>query len=209
MLQGTATATRIVRSENRPGLLSPQYLPSWGFVPCWYRSAPFALVSALLLLTGCQSAPAPRTSPQPAATTQSFPPRPAVPAPAFKVFHQDNDTYTLITAPNATDGQVAAILYELRDAAEHHSFDSLHLSQAFIDARKPIVWFHVYRGAKCASEKFTKGAYPCGASYHGAGDFTLGDYKNPNWNDAVLFRADGAEVHLWDPDAARCQEPKC
>ena len=171
----------------------------------------FATILSLLLLAGCQSKPAPQLAAEPAATTPAFPPRPTVAPPAFKVFHQDNDTYTLVTTPTASDDQIAAILYQLHDAAQHHGFDALHLSQAFVDARKPIVWFHLYRGPRCASEKFTKGAYPCGASYHGAGDYTLGDYKNPMWNDAVVIRANGAEAHLWDPDAPapKCQEPKC
>jgi hypothetical protein len=111
-----------------------------------------------------------------------------------------------VTRPNATDDEIAAILYQLHDAAHNHSFDAIHLSQAFVDARKPIVWFHIYRGAKCASEKYTKDPYPCGASYHGAGDYTLGDYKNPQWDDAVLLHPDGAEAHLWDPDAPQVRK---
>jgi hypothetical protein len=157
-------------------------------------------VLAAALLSGCKSAPAPH--PVATATTQSFPPRPTIPPPAFKIFHQDNDTYTLVTKPDATDAEVTAILWQLRDAARAHTFDALHLSQSFVDARKPIVWFHVYRGTKCASEKFTRGPLPCDASYHGAGDYTLGDYKNPHWDDAVLHTANGAEVHLWDSNAA-------
>ena len=166
-------------------------------------------VCVLLSVSGCKSAPPPQTASVAAPAAAAFPLRPSVPPPPFKVFHQDNDTYTLVAAPTVADDQIEAILYQLHDAARAHSFDSLHLSQAFVDARKPIVWFHVYRGAKCASEKFTKGAYPCGASYHGAGDYTLGDYKNPNWDDAVLFRDGGAEVHLWNPDAPACKEPRC
>jgi hypothetical protein len=162
-----------------------------------------------LLLSGCKSvAPTVASRPSEKPPAPSFPPRPTIAPPAFKIFHQDNDTYTLVTRPNATDDEISAILYQLRDAAQNHSFDSLHLSQAFIDARKPIVWFHVYRGAKCASEKYTKGPYPCGASYHGAGDYTLGDYKNPQWDDAVLLHANGAETHLWDPDALQTHAPQ-
>jgi len=127
--------------------------------------------------------------------------RPAVPAPAFKVFHQDEDTYTLVTKDDATDDEIEALIWEFRDAARGHSFDKLHLSQAFIDTRKPSIWFHVYRGAKCANEKFVKGKYPCGAKYNGAGDYTLGAYGNPGWDDGVLHGADGSETHLWDPDA--------
>jgi hypothetical protein len=153
-----------------------------------------------ILLSGCKSIP----KPTPTLTSQAptYLPRPTVPPPTFKVFHQDNDTYTLVTKPDATDDEISAILWQFRDAARAHTFDALHLSQSFVDARKPIVWFHVYRGAKCASEKYTKGPLPCEAAYHGAGDFTLGDYKNPNWNDGKLSRPDGTETHLWNPDEA-------
>jgi len=87
-------------------------------------------------------------------------------------------------------------------AAHNKTFDKLHLSQKFIDARKPTVWIHVYRGTKCANEKFTTGKYPCGAKYNGAGDYTLGSYTNPLWDDGVLHLADGTESKLWDPDAS-------
>jgi hypothetical protein len=168
----------------------------------------FAIV-ALLSLSGCKST-APAKPPQPTVQTEAvtYPARPTTPPPPFNIFHQDNDTYTLVTRPNASDDEIVAILYQLRDAARAHSFDAIHLSQAFVDARKPIVWFHVYRGPKCASEKYTKGPYPCGASYHGAGDYTLGDYKNPQWDDAVLLHPDGTETHLWDPDAPRTHPPQ-
>ena len=184
-----------------------------GFAPGWYSDALSALRHPavrkcalfpglfVLLICGCKSAP---TSLEPKAIPTSaaaFPPRPTVPPPAIKLFHQDNDTYTLTTKPDATDDEISAILYELRDAAHQRTFDSLHLSQAFVDARKPTIWFHVYRGPKCAGEKFTKGKLPCDASYHGAGDYTLGAYGNPAWEDGVLRHADGTETKLWDPDS--------
>ncbi len=154
----------------------------------------------LLLVSGCK---APTTTAQPASQAQAavYPARPTVTPPSIKVFHQDNDTYTLVTKPTATDDEIAAILWEFRDAARTHSFDKLGLSQEFIDARKPIVWIHVYRGAKCASEKYTTGKLPCDASYHGAGDYTLGDYKNPQWDNAILHHADQTEIQLWNSDA--------
>ena len=139
------------------------------------------------------------------AEVMKYPPRPSVAPPAVKLFHQDNDTLTLTTKPDATDGEISAILWQFRDAARDRSFDALHLSQNFIDARKPVVWLHVYRGARCASEKYTKGPLPCEASYHGAGDFTFGDYKNPQWEDGVLRHADDTETRLWDPDVPYMQ----
>ena len=159
----------------------------------------------MLSLAGCRSSQAPVTrnaSESSSANTYHYPTRPAVAAPSFKVFHQDNDTYTLVTKEDATDDEISALVWEFRDAAHNHTFDALHLSQKFIDARKPTVWIHVYRGSKCASEKYTKGPLPCEAAYHGAGDYTLGDYKNPLWDDGELRHADGSQTQLWNPDAA-------
>ena len=160
----------------------------------------FALTIMIIPCIGCKTSVAPpaRSLQTPAYT---YPSRPTVPPPAIKVFHQDEDTYTLVTKPYATDAEIAAILWQFRDAARVHAFTALHLDQKFIDARKPSIWFHVYRGPKCAAEKFTSGKYPCGAKYNGAGDYTLGSYTNPNWDDAVLHQADGSETHLWDSEA--------
>jgi hypothetical protein len=159
----------------------------------------FAVAAPMALLClGCQSS-APATK-APASEAFSYPPRPTVAAPAFKEFHRDNDTYTLVTKEDATDAEITAILWQLRDAARDHAFDKLHLSQAFIDARKPKIWFHVYRGSKCASEKYTKGKLPCEPAYHGAGDFTLGSLNNSDYDDGELRHADGSETPLWDPE---------
>ena len=156
----------------------------------------------LLVLTGCKVVQPPATANSSASSSATnYPARPSVAPPAVKLYHQDNDTLTLTTKPDATDAEISAILWEFRDAARDRSFDALHLPQTFVDARKPVVWFHVYRGAKCASEKYTKGPLPCEASYHGAGDFTFGDYKNPQWDEGTLRHADDTETRLWDPDA--------
>lgn len=158
---------------------------------------------AIAALSGCKPTqpPAPPKTAEPAAEEYHFPVRPTVPAPAVKVFHQDDDTYTLVTKPDATDDEVAAIIWQFRDAAHAKTFDKLHLSEKFIDARKPTVWIHVYRGAKCANEKLVSRNYPCGAKYNGAGDYTLGSYTNPLWDDGILHTPDGKETKLWDPDA--------
>ncbi len=162
-----------------------------------------AFLCLMLAVGGCKSSAPHMPATQATAQTDAgtYPPRPSVAPPAFKVFHQDNDTYTLVTKADATDDEISALIWQFRDAARSHGFDALHLSQKFIDARKPTVWFHVYRGPKCASEKFTKGPLPCEAAYHGAGDYTLGDYKNPAWNMGVLRHANGSETQLWNADA--------
>jgi hypothetical protein len=132
------------------------------------------VMAALLLLCGCKPTPTKAFIETPKST---FPTRPTVAPPAFKIFHQDNDTYTLVTKEDATNDEITAIVYQLRDAAHNKGFAALQLSQTFVDARQPTIWFHIYRGAKCASEKFTKGPLPCEAAYHGAGDYTLGSLK--------------------------------
>ncbi len=157
-----------------------------------------AVLVLSLVFASCKSSQPP--SPGAASDRPGYPARPSVAPPAVKLFHQDNDTLTLTTKSDATDAEISAILWEFRDAARDRSFDALHLPQSFIDARKPVVWFHVYRGGKCASEKYAKGPLPCEASYHGAGDFTLGDYKNPRWDEGVLRHADNTETRLWDPE---------
>ena len=161
-------------------------------------------ICVVIPIVGCKSAPAPTTT----ATTPAIPPKPTYPQrptvapPTFKVFHTTDNSITLVTDANATDDQIAAILWQLHDAAHNHTFDALHIPQQFVDARDPMIWFHIYRGPKCASEKYTTGALPCGASYHAAGDYTLGSFSNKNRDDAVLLHADDKQTELWNPDAA-------
>jgi hypothetical protein len=164
---------------------------------------PWISFCAFAALAGCSSSvpKSPLLPDTSRPTVVTYPDRPTIAAPPFKVFHQDNDTYTLVTKGDASEDEIAATLWQLRDAARTHGFDQLKLSQTFIDGRKPSIWFHVYRGSKCATEKFTKGKLPCEPAYHGAGDFTLGAYGNPAWNDGVLRSLNGKETHLWDADA--------
>jgi len=179
---------------------------SRGFAPRWYRVAPLALaLAAPLFVVGCKSAPAPttpETTTPAAATTTTYPPRTTIAPPPFKLFHTTDNSITLVTDANATDDQIAAILWQLHDAAHNHTFDQLHIPQKFVDARDPMIWFHIYRGPKCASEKYTTDALPCGPSYHAAGDYTLGSFSNKNHDDGVLLRADDKQTQLWNPDTA-------
>jgi hypothetical protein len=146
--------------------------------------------------------PTPRPPPPILPPPPPPPPPPTTPPPPIKLFHQTDNSLTLVTTPDATDDQIAAILYQLHDAARAHTFDTLHLPQKFIDARSPIVWFHIYRGPKCAPEKYAD-KLPCGPSYHAAGDYTLGSYANPNRDDAVLLHPGAADTQLWNPDSAK------
>jgi len=163
--------------------------------------APLALAFAgVLFLCGCKSAPTPATPTPTTTQTNQYPIRSTTPTPPFKLFHQTDNTLTLVTTPDATNDQIAAIIWQLRDAVSAHSFDTLHLPQKFIDARSPIVWFHIYRGPRCASEKYTSGKLPCGASYHAAGEFTLGSFSDPNRTDGELVIDENHSTPLWNPD---------
>lgn len=152
-------------------------------------------LSLALAFAGCKSAPPPESAVRtlPAAA----PVRPTVAVPSFNVFHHDNSSVTLVTKANASDQEIEAILWELHDAAKAHSFDKLGIPQKLVDARDPIIWFHLYRGAKCASEKYTTGKLPCGASYHAAGDYTLGGFTDHNHDDAILLHSESDQTHLW------------
>jgi hypothetical protein len=130
----------------------------------------------------------------------TYPSRPTDTPPPFKLFHQTKDSFTLVTDEHATDAQIEAIVWQLRDAAKSHSFDKLNLPQKAIDARDPIVFFHIYRGSKCASEKYASGEPPCGGSYHASGDYILGSFKNPNRDDGMLLHDETHQVELWDAD---------
>jgi hypothetical protein len=68
-----------------------------------------------------------------------------------------------------------------------------------------MVWFHIYRGPKCADEKYTTGKLPCGPSYHAAGDFTYGGFTDHNHTDGALLHnsnatGDGPATSLWNPN---------
>ena len=144
---------------------------------------------ASILVVGCKSAtpsPSMPASTTPTAATAQYPPRPTVPPPAFKVFHHDASSITLVTKDNASDAEVEAILWQLRDAARAHIFDRLGVPQKVVDARDPIVWVHLYRGA----------------SYHAAGEFTLGSFSNPQRDSGVLLVDQDHSTQLWDPNQA-------
>ncbi len=178
----------------------PSVARTWGFATCCYMAAPLALMLSLTL--GCKSNPSQVSLSQlpkdAKATFVSI--RPTTPPPPFKLFHQSKDTLTLVTDEHATDEQIEAIVWQLHDASQSHTFDKLHLPQKAIDARDPIMFFHIYRGAKCAAEKYAPGEPPCGGSYHAAGDYTLGSFKNPNRDDGVLLHDETHQVELWNAD---------
>jgi len=154
-----------------------------------------------LLLIGCKSAPTP--APAPAAETTpaaTYPPRPTIPPAPFKIFHHANSTFTLTVKETATDDEISALIWQLRDAARTHSFDKVHIPQKEVDADGKTVWFHIYRGTKCAPEKYAPGEPPCGGSYHASGDYTFDTHTNPPWDKGVLLH-DERPTNLWDPDA--------
>lgn len=166
------------------------------------RLAFSATTLAFALLLGCKPTP----PPTPKTTTTQYPTRTTTPPPPFKLFHQTTDgSFTLVTSPTATDTQIEALVWHLRDAAHTRTFDRLGIPQKAIDARDPMVWFHIYRGTKCADEKYTDGKLPCGASYHASGDYTFGGGSNHQWDDGVLLHptatGEDHETELWNPNA--------
>ena len=77
-----------------------------------------------LSLVGCNSTPAPTTTPavKPApAPAATYPPRPTATPAAFKVFHYYNNSFTLTTPDKATDDEIAALVWQLRDATRTHT----------------------------------------------------------------------------------------
>ncbi len=162
---------------------------------------PALLCLATAALTGgCHS-----TSPTPVATSTKsvtvspYPPRPTTPAPAVKLFHKTADSLTLVTDTNATDDQIESLVWQFRDAAHTHTLAKLGIPQPLVDANK-TTWFHIYRGSKCAAEKYASGNPPCGGSYHAAADYTFGTPGNPAWDQGTLLHNE-KETLLWDPDA--------
>jgi hypothetical protein len=142
----------------------------------------------------------PPPPPPPHKKAATYPTRPTTPPPPFKIFHHANSTFTLTVAPAATDDEISILVWQLRDAARTHTFDHLHIPQKQVDADGTTVWFHIYRGTKCAPEKYAPGEPPCGGSYHAAGDYTLDTHTQPAWDKGVLLH-DEHPTLLWDPDA--------
>jgi hypothetical protein len=160
-----------------------------------------AAIAVACAAAGCKSAPTPAVaSIQPAAAVQ-YPARPSVAPPAFTVFHHDASSITLVTKENATDTEIESLIWELRDAERAHAFDKLKIEQKWVDARDPMMWFHIYRGSKCASEKYASGTPPCGGSYHAAGEYTIGGFISRDRDDGVLLHGEDRQTQLWNPDA--------
>lgn len=157
---------------------------------------PAAAVLSVALALGCNSSVPPKSAvPQQAHAPDPVRPT-ATPAP-FKLLHQTDNSLILVTPADATNDQLAALVWQLHDVAEHHRFTELHLPQTFIDARHPSIFFHIYRSPRCATETYGKGPYPCGASYHGAADFSFGGITNRNRIAGALIDANGNPTPLW------------
>ncbi len=160
---------------------------------------------ALITTLGCNSTPKATTAIALKTTTTQYPPRPTIPPPPFTLSHQTPEgSFTLVTTPTATDAQIEAIIYQLRTAAHTRTFDHLGIPQKAVDARDPMVWFHIYRGPKCADEKYTDGKLPCGDHYNASGDYTFGGGANHQWDDGALLHptatGNDSQTELWDPN---------
>jgi hypothetical protein len=155
----------------------------------------------MVLLVGCKSSPPP--APAPTAETTSaatYPPRPSTSPAPFKIFHHANSTFTLTVKENATDDEISSLVWQLRDAARTQSFDKIKIPQKEVDADGSNIWFHIYRGTKCAPEKYSSGEPPCGGSYHASGDYTWVPQPKP-WDKGQLFHGQAQPTDLWDADA--------
>src|ERR1017187_7292593 len=117
-----------------------------------------------LLLIGCKSEQLPPTTMTVTlhAAASAYPPRPTTPPAPFKLFHHANSSFTLVVKETASDDAIAALVCQLRDAARTPTFDALHIPQKQVDSDGSNVWFHIYRGTKCAPEKYAPGEPPCG-----------------------------------------------
>ena len=165
-------------------------------------SIPLLLLTLPLLLFGCKSAPTPAATPAAETTSAvTYTPRPTTPPAPFKIFHHANSSFTLVVNEKAADDEISALVWQLRDAARTHSFDKIKIPQKQVDADGSTVWFHIYRGTKCAPEKYAPGEPPCGGSYHASGDYTLAPTTNPPWDKGQLNRDPDHPTDLWNPDA--------
>jgi hypothetical protein len=166
------------------------------------RAPRWSALAIPLLLLGCKSTSSPSTAAK-ATPTQAaaYPARPTVPPPAFNLFHHANDAFTLVLKDSTTDDEVESLVWQLRDTARAHAFDKLKISQKEVDTGGSTVWFHIYRGTKCASEKYADGPPPCGGSYHAAGDYTLSKLKGNDWDNGTLRHGEAREIPLWDTEA--------
>jgi hypothetical protein len=168
-----------------------------------HRPSTTLLLFLPLLLVGCKSAP----SAAPPSTVDTipvltYPTRPVTTLPTpFRIFHHANSSFTLTVPESATDDQISALLWQLRDAAHTRSFDAIHIPQKQVDGDGRTVWFHIYRGTKCASEKYASGKSPCGDSYHAAADYTLSPQRTRPWDKGTLLHGEDHETDLWNPDA--------
>jgi hypothetical protein len=165
---------------------------------------PSLLLLALGTTLGCNPARTAQTITVVTDTTH-YPARPTTPPPPFALFHATTDgSFTLVTTPTATDDQIEAIIWQLRDAAHTRTFDKLGIPESKVDARNPIVWFHIYRGPKCAAEAYADGKLPCGDHFNASGDYTFGGGANHQWDDGALLHPNqaGADnpTKLWDPN---------
>ncbi|HWB32246.1 MAG TPA: hypothetical protein VG714_03640 [Acidobacteriaceae bacterium] len=88
-----------------------------------HKSSALAL---LIFFAGCKSAPpaAPATEPPAPAPAATYPARPTTAPAPFKIFHHGNSSFTLTVNDKATDDQLSSLVWQLRDAARTHSFDT-------------------------------------------------------------------------------------
>jgi hypothetical protein len=127
-----------------------------------------------LLLIGCKSAPCPRAHPRtdttPAATYPSRPTTPPAPSKSSTTPTPPSPSPSHPKRPPTTKSPPSSGNSATPPAPTPSTNSKSPRKQ--VDADGSTVWFHIYRGPKCAPEKYAPGEPPCGASYHAAGDYT-------------------------------------
>lgn len=195
------------------------------------RTLRLTLLATAFTLTGCQPPP-PKPIPEPTPKPAMMPPsvraekaQLAAAHPPSKLFLQKIDMPTVVVVAETTPNeQMKALLWYLRTKIRTNAFKDLGL--------KPTDTFYgapgytsgivdIYRGSKCASEKYTPQGHPdpCGPSIHKSASYHWGDGNDPHADGAYLVAETGAVTPVFestdhwqteaeaqsDPDGAHAQ----
>jgi len=174
------------------------------------RTLRLTLLTTALVLTGCQPTPpkpVPEPTPKPAmmsSQTRAADAQLAATHPPFKLFLQKIDMPTvLVVAETTPDDQLKSLLWYLRTKIRANAFKDLGI--------KPTATLYgipgytsgmvdLYRGPKCASEKYTPEGHPdpCGPSIHKSASYHWGDGNDPHADRADLISATGTVTPVFD-----------
>ena len=176
------------------------------------RTLRLTLLVFTLTLTACKPTPAPpkpipEPTPKPAMmspNTRAEKAQLASTHPAYKLFLQKIDMPTvLVVTETTTDDQLKSLLWHLRTKIRANAFKDLGI--------KPTTTLYgipgytsgivdIYRGSKCASEKYTPEGRPdpCGSSIHASANYHWGDGNDPHADGAYLVSTNGTVTPIFD-----------